>query len=261
MGRIMNCREALDTLEAVEVGALPATEAAARDAEQHRASCPACQAAWPLRQQWAHRLAEAVQNVPVPTGLGERLHQACTAPVVVKMTVASRRRIWGLVTAAAAVMLMLGIGWWWQPLPKLTEQDLLAAMTADLEPGTEFVGQFPIDLPDLWKRYYELNWQLIRGFPTSDHPAAGMVALVPFQFQTGDRHPPVRGRLLILRRDQFLGTLPAGDFSQAQEYYTRSGGAYAVWGEGNLIFVCLIPSGPADLHRFKEALTPSRSIT
>jgi len=263
----MKCREALDTLEAVEVGALPATDAVVRDAEQHRAGCATCQTAWPLRQQWSHRLSEAVQQVSIPEGLRERLHQACSGPVAAAATITtprmSRRRLWGWIASMAVVLaIAVGIGWWQQPLPRLTDQDLLAAMTADLdlEPVTEFIGPFTPELPGPWRRYYDLNPKLVRGFPTVDHPAAGMAALVPFQFQTGDRHPPVRGRLLILRRDQFVGTLPASDFSTTQEYYTPRG-AFVIWAEGNLVFVCLVPSGPADLLRFKEALTQSRAIT
>ncbi|MDZ4689022.1 MAG: hypothetical protein SH850_28435 [Planctomycetaceae bacterium] len=257
----MNCRDVLDTLEAVEVGALPATEAAARDAEQHLAGCGACRTAWPKRQQWSHRLMHAMQDVTVPVGLRERLQSATVAPVrAASRPATDRRRVWWLMSTAVAALLAFGLGWWMQPLPQLTDQELLAAMQADLAPLPKFSGGFTPQLPESWKRYYGLNRQLVRGFPGADQPAAGMVALIPFQFQSGDRNQSVRGRLLILRRDQFVGTLPATGFGAATIYYTKSG-AYALWSEGDRVFVCLVPSGPADLQRFQESLSHSRSLT
>jgi len=259
----MNCRDVLDTLEAVEVGALAATEAAARDAEQHLSGCAACQAAWPQRQQWSLRLTDAMQNVSVPVGLRERLQSASASPLpVASGSPVPRRRVWWLMSSAVAALLAIGLGWWMmQPLPQLTDQELLAAMQADLAPLPRFGGRFKLQLPDSWKRYYELNPQLVRGFPGADHPAAGMVALVPFQFQSGDRNQSVRGRLLILRRSQFVGKLSGTGFGGATIYYTKTAGAYVLWTEGDLLFACLVPSGPADLRRFQESLSHSRPLT
>jgi hypothetical protein len=258
----MNCRNALDTLEAVEVGALAPTDAVALEADRHRSQCAACQAAWPVRQQWEHRLSEAMTAVPIPVGLRERLQQACEAPVIASAVPSPGRKRWRRWSVAAMVLLFaIGVGWWFRPLPQFSDQDLLAAMTADVQSSTPFTGRFRPQLPELWKRYYELNPNLIRGFPAGDHPAAGMVALVPFQFQTGDRQPAVRGRLLILRRDQFRGTPTAISFAAAAVYYTRTSGAYALWTEGDLLFVCLVPSGPADLQRFHDIVTQPRSVT
>lgn len=261
----MNCREALDTLEAVEVGALLATETLARDAERHRAGCAACQRAWPTWQQWSHRLAEAMTDVPIPPGLSGRLLAACDAgerTVISSATTRRRSRRGVLLGAAIAVLLAVGLAWQWQPLPKVSEPDLLAAMTAELGFSPPFVGRFTPQLPEAWRRYYELNPQLIRGYPAGDdHAAQGHVALIPFHFQTGDRAPSVHGRLLILRRDQFASTATAHGFGSAAVYYTRTGGAYALWSEGNLLYVCLVPSGPADLHRVQELMTQARSVT
>ncbi|HUQ73023.1 MAG TPA: hypothetical protein VM165_26070 [Planctomycetaceae bacterium] len=259
----MNCRDVLDTLEAVEVGALPATEAAARDAEQHLGGCAACRTAWPKRQQWSHRLTDAMQDVSVPVGLRERLQSASAAPVrAAGRPTTRRRRVWWLVSTAAVALMAIGVGWWvMQPLPQLTDQELLAAMQAELAPLPKFSGGFKLQLPESWKRYYLLNPQLVRGFPGADQPAAGTVALIPFQFQSGDRNQSVRGRLLILRRSQFVGTLPATGFGAATIYYTKTAGAYMVWAEGDLLFVCLVPSGAADLQRFQESLSHSRPLT
>lgn len=259
----MNCREALDTLEAVEVGAIPATEPAVREAERHRAACAACQVAWPVRQQWAHRLTDAMSQVPIPAGLRERLQESVTAisPAAVVAQPRQWRRVWGSVAAIALLMLIAaGVSWWLKPPVQLSEQELLAAMTAELEPATEFTGPFVPRLPDLWNRIYEFNPRLVRGFPRGDHPAAGAVALIPFQFQSSDRHPTVRGRLLILHRRQFGRVPAANSFGTAGIYYQPQG-AYAMWMEGNLIFICLVPSGPADLQRFQEQLTQSRPVT
>uniref|UniRef100_A0A7C2NZ56 Zinc-finger domain-containing protein n=1 Tax=Schlesneria paludicola TaxID=360056 RepID=A0A7C2NZ56_9PLAN len=258
----MNCRDVLDTLEAVASGALPSSDDAARDAGRHHATCPACQAAWPNRQQWSQQLAEAMQDVPIPAGLRDRLHAACAPPVApAAVTKPRRSRRWFVGSIAAAVLLALGLVWWLRPLPTVTDKDLLAAMQVEPSSLPQFVGRFDPQLPDLWRRYYELNPQLVRGFPEPSHPATGHVALVPFQFQTLGREQPVRGRLLMLRRDQFVGTaLPEG-FAATTVYYTRSGGAYALWTEGDLVFVCLVPSGPADLTRFKEFLCQPRPLT
>jgi hypothetical protein len=259
----MNCLDALDTLEAVAVGALPDTDEAAREAERHCSTCAACQTAWPQRLQWSQQLTTTMQAVPVPAGLQERLQTACATPVSPATALPARtRRRWLLTVASVCTLLLAaGLGWWFQPLPQLSDSELLAAMHVDLAPLPVFTGRFEPELPDVWRRYYALDRQLVRGFPEPGHPAAGQVALVPFQFQTAGRELPVRGRLLMLRRDQYAGSVSAMGFAATSVIYMPTGEAYALWTEGNLVFVCLVPSGPADLARFKDLLTQPRPLT
>lgn len=281
----MDCADALEWLEAEELdlsGDVPEEYA---QAHQHLEACPLCQAAWPQRQVWARSLSAAMTQVEIPAGLRERLQAAIqpvsVAPAPQRSPHRSRRmfpRFLAAVTTVTAILLLATIAprWWPQTQP-VSLADLYAAGTVEVINLPEFQGDFSPRLPESWTAAFSLDPTLVRGFPR-EGLASGQVALVPFQIAARGKPEPLRGRLVILPRNQLVLTPPADpgrptsrktpqhtlshDFGAAEvRYIPGQQGALVMWAEDDLVFACLIPSGPADLHRLQQLLTRGRSLT
>lgn len=276
----MDCHEALDWLEAAELNAAgldtdPEVEAEIVAARRHLTACPACQAEWPVRRAWALSLTAAMSAVPVPETLHDRLTASlpmADAPSRAAENVGAapaRRRSSArpLFRMTLALLLLAALTpvafWWWQP-PVVRLSELYVADHAPALELPAFRGPFEPRLPSGWTAVFTLDQQFVKGFP-GHGAAAGQVALVPFQMSTRNGPEPLRGRLLILRRQQLQDVESlalASDFAAAEvRYLPESHGAYVAWAEDDLVFVCLMSSGPADLHRFMRTLQGSRALT
>src|SRR5262245_36359440 len=81
----------------------------AEDLRAHLAGCPECAALAAAEHRVDARLAQAMRDVPVPADLSARLLDR----LHVQRRSWYRRRVIGPLTAAAAVLLALGGGWYW----------------------------------------------------------------------------------------------------------------------------------------------------
>lgn len=269
----MNCADALEWMEAGELGGAADAEAELAEAHRHLVVCPECQAAWPVRQVWARTLSATMSQVEIPSGLRGRL--LADVPVVASAPVSvprprRRRLAFGLASVSVLLLLAAILLNSVRPLPPspVLLPDLYAGAAVEYAELPAFSGTFLPRLPAEWTSVFSLDQALVRGFPKAG-PATGAAAFIPFQFTVRGRQEPLRGRLLMVPRAQFAlfgGTRPqpalSSRFSSAAvRYVPESAAAFVVWEEDDLVFVCLMPSGPADLERFVHAMSGTRSMT
>lgn len=262
----MDCHEALEVLDASTVGAWDGEPDAVQSARRHVAECAQCRSAWPQREQWNRKLAQAMQDVAVPSQLGVRLHALLpqSAPASPARRHSSwSRRAW--IVSASTVAVAVAAWMFWPAAPTVRLMDLQSAVDVPLEDLPEFSQSFPPRLPKEWEPFFDLDAKFIRGYPDEGQPQSGRLSLVPFQFSSRPGAVPLRGRLVILRRNQLHpDDVPATGFAAAPIGYLQSGsggGAWVAWVEDDLVFVCLVPSGPAALHQFQQILTSSRPLS
>lgn len=271
----MDCLEALEWMDAGDA-ADPGTESCVQSAREHVSSCAHCQQVWPVHAAWSHDLEVALPAVPVPAGLRDRLQSAC-APADIRSRPEqgsarparrSRRVFWSASLTACLLLLAWGLRTVWMPLPSMPLPQMYAGVGIEISTLPEFQGAFVPRLPSSWSSAFVLDRAFVRGYPESG-VLCGQVAIVPFQYTLRGGADPLKGRLMMVPRDRFIleadaPTEPAlpPDFAAAEVRYLPGGrGAYLVWSEDDLVFVCLMASGPADLHRFQRSLTGSRSLT
>lgn len=266
----MNCADTLEWLEAAELGQAEPAAAEVLQAQAHLTSCEVCQHEWPARKTWALQLADAVSDVPIPVGLREKLlanvpSQAGVSPKQVSPRRSLPRRLPYVLSAALCLTLLLGvIGLWPQSVQPLTLVELQQGLAVELVGLPEFQGRFEPRLPASWATSFEYDRNYVRGFPPHGG-STGHVALIPFQYPLAGQGEPLRGRLLILPRAQFAETQASvvqRDFRHAQVQYFRGvPGAFLVWGEDDLVYICLMPGDPEHLARFQRSLSAPRSLT
>jgi len=266
----MNCADTLEWLEAAELGQTESGTPEIVAARTHLADCRICQQEWPARKTWALQLAEAVPDVPLPSGLRERLLADVPAPASTAVEQqplrrTSRRAVRYVLLSAMCLTLLLGlVPFWPQPVQPLSLVELQQGLSVELVGLPEFRGEFDPRLPTSWASSFEYDRSFVRGFPPQGG-ASGQVALIPFQYPLAGQSEPVRGRLLILPREQFAesqASLVQRDFRQAQVQYFRGvPGAFLVWGEDDLVYICLMSGDPEHLARFQRSLNAPRSLT
>jgi anti-sigma factor RsiW len=120
----MDCRTARLLLELSRPRAaeLEASEAKALDG--HLADCPDCAALAEAEGRADAALGRAMRDVPLPPGLRDRLLGRLEA----QRRTWRRRRVFRGLAAAAAVLLVIGLGWYWQT-PRRLEVDLAQVHT------------------------------------------------------------------------------------------------------------------------------------
>ncbi|MBI1345400.1 hypothetical protein GC163_03845 [bacterium] len=263
----MDCSDTLEWLEAAELGQATAADTEVVQARQHLTTCPVCQQEWPARKSWALQLAASISDVPIPSGLRERLLADVPMPAAVSTTAVHPRRSsrrWVLMSALCLTLLVGLLQFWPQPQPPLTLVELQQGLSVELAGLPEFRGDFDPHLPAIWATSFDFDRSFVRGYPPHGM-ASGQVALIPFQYPLAGQPEPVKGRLLILPRQRFAEsqrTLATQNFRQAQVQYFRGlPGAFLVWSEDDLIYVCLMPGDPEHLARFQRSLAAPRSLT
>lgn len=272
----MDCLEALEWMDAGDA-ADPGTAPLVQSAREHVSTCAQCQQAWPVHAAWSQLLDTALPAVPIPAGLRERLHSACATSCVQPAAAQSparparspgRRVFWSVSLTAVLLLFAFGLRTVWMPLPAISLPQMYAGAGIEISTLPEFQGAFEPRLPASWSSAFVLDRTFVRGYPEAG-TLGGQVAIVPFQYTLRGGTEPLKGRLMMVPRSRFNldaeapaePSLPP-DFSAAEVRYLPGGrGACLVWSEDDLVFVCLMASGPADLHRFQRALTGSRSLT
>jgi hypothetical protein len=268
----MDCLDAIEWLNAGESDPDVEGMPEAREAQRHFTDCPDCQLMRSRSREWDRSLAQVVPQVEIPAGLRARLLADIPIPAAApsQKVAATRSRgktRWRLAAFSASVaicLLLTATAFWWNAPPPLTLAELYAGVDVPYSALPAFDEDFEPRLPAAWSTVFTLDSSLIRGFPATGS-RTGRAVLVPFQMTSRSGREPLRGRLLMLARDQLTAesvrSLPA-DFGEAEVRYLPEGrGAYVAWTEDDLVYVCLMSSGPADLHRFQRALTSLRSLT
>lgn len=266
----MNCADTLEWLEAAELGHADAGDPEVIQARAHLAGCPACQHEWPAIKSWGLQLADTMPAISIPAGLRERLHAAVpisqpwpSSPAAVR-SAPQRRRTYLLASALCLAMIAGLIQFWPRPTAPLSLAELQQGLSVELTDLPQFQGRFDVRLPASWVTAFEFDRTFVRGYPAQG-TTSGSVALIPFQYPLAGQSEPARGRLLILPRSAFAeasASFVQRDFRQAQVQYFRGvPGAFLVWEEDELIFVCLMPGDPEHLARFQRSLITSRSLT
>ncbi len=269
----MDCADALEWMEAGELGVAADADAELTEARRHLVGCPDCQAAWPVHLAWSRTLSATMSQVDVPSGLRGRLlaDVPVAAPLPVSTSRPRRRQVAvGLASVSVLLLMVAVILNAVRPVPSspILLPELYAGASVEYSLLPAFSGTFVPRLPAEWMSVFALDQGLVRGFPNAG-PTTGTVAFIPFQFTVRGGQEPLRGRLLIVPRVQFAfseapGAPPALSTrfgSASVRYVPESSAAFLVWEENDLVFVCLMPSGPADLERFVHAMSGTRSMT
>lgn len=262
---MMECWEAQELLEGIDVGAISADDALAVDAQRHHSQCAACRTMRADRRVWNTRLTAAMTDVPVPADLETRLLErlgTVTSPVVAAPRTTRRR--WIVSLAVMASLVLIACLWQpWKPASPMINLALVDAhITCDLTAVTPYAGRGTPTLPRVWRSFFQLKPGLVHHFPAGTPGALSVAALVPFQFQAGQAVPPIRGRLVMVPVDDFLDAPEEGDFLNVNEVdYLPSGFSRCVWREGNWVYVCYVRTGGGgELRDLKQLMQASSNV-
>lgn len=123
----MDCKTARLLVEFFRPVASELTGSEAKALELHLAECAECARFAQAERAWEARVAGAVQEVPIPAQLRERLHAGVDLAHA-RRRVQRTRRLIGGAAIAAALLLALGLGWHWKRShpPRLDLEQLAA---------------------------------------------------------------------------------------------------------------------------------------
>ena len=261
----MDCQQALDLLESARPGSSDLHLPELKPAGKHLDGCPSCTETHRQRQAQDVLIAEAIQDVVVPSELEARLlasleQKPAPEPVAGRPRVIGWRRIGrlaGMAIAGAVMILAIGsgLGWWdrsvtltaeeLRNLPELVLRDIDDPQAMrDLEEYTDMVAAAPPG----WGRGWLRGKPRIVNVPEDGGPVGWIRP-----FRAGE----IEGFLLVVSNEH-VDSLPAAiDFLSAQPAYTKSDKFSAtIWADPKrgVVYVCLVP--PDQQDRLKQALQP-----
>ena len=248
----MNCQTARETLElARPEGPAAATVAAARE---HVTECISCRRAVRQQEEFDARFAAVCSEVPIPSGLRERLlarlEIPATAPSIsigkTRREVSTRRRWLGRASLAVASVVAIGIATWslWPARPSVDLEEITGLLaTAEIDPAnlaefTTFSGGFAPQLPRTMRT----------GQLESPPRRLGQLEAAIYFFKLGE----LDGRLAVVPR-RFVkgGPLPSATSFSSSSISYGLGFCTTAWFEGDFVFVCCLRGGENEneLHR------------
>lgn len=265
----LTCAEALERLDAVWMDPLPdePLDAALSAAWEHVQGCSAC---WNKLQQHRdsdRRLAELMQDVPLPAGLQERLRNqfetttTATSTRVRPQAESLRRRARMIVTVASMlVCTAFGLWLWLAMQPKPISVQALTEQTP-LDPnGLPAVADFS-KLPPL-----PASWLRVKGLRIVDVPrwltlpkSKHAVAWIPFEAKF-PRQPTIQGVLLAALKTSVLDAPPELIVQPTRVTYTQRSGqpvSAASWSERGTVYVCLVRGEATLLERLLRRTAPT----
>lgn len=281
----MDCRTALETLDvrpidggrpvvggALSGGSSP-EDSAVRSAVEHVRCCPECTSIFERRTALDERLSRVLRDVPVPSGLKERLlfavrqnvpnadsgrdalpQDAVSTASVPAGRSARRRRLETAVTTA--VCLLVGLAVWYvsgSTVPQFTLQELEEQATWDLSGLPEFAGDFEPRLPTGWPPGHVQIVAAPKGGPLESH--VHRIALYEFRYRSRGRS--WQGVLLVTPKREVAPSPSATYFTTAAiEYLSSPRGRFAttVWGEGDYVYVCAVNGGADVMEALQRTL-------
>jgi hypothetical protein len=272
-------------MEMLEVARPESDDLDSRDlqlAAQHLDTCPQCRATFQKTRLFDRQIGQAMRDVPVPADLKYRLLEA----LQVEATAASLapagtrdsttddvqsptdfsngqlphsqwRRHPIQVVLALSVCLMVGLATWlhWGPTgPKMLLDDLRHNTPIEIDRLSEFQGDFdPIHPRNGW-RAGGIMFSDIRKGRYQNASGKHRMALYRFRFRHGP-HSSIEGVLAVVPVRSVVDP-PARRFFDAGDVAYTSGGAIVTiaWTEGDLVYVCLVPSGKGAVRALESVL-------
>jgi hypothetical protein len=216
-----------------------------------------------VRSQFDSEVALAMNDVPLPVGLTERLQAAVTASSVQAAGDVARylptnrwpRRL--MLSGGVALVLLAAWGWLVPRETALTEADVrrLAALN---------VGSLPA-APSGTKIVLPGGWHSLPGMELAEQPVVAKddtqsITLLPLTFRANRRAERVSGLLLALTESRWPSRIEATSLSTAEVRYTASG-TWAIWREGKTVFVCLLHGNSRILESLQQAADNSRDVS
>jgi len=210
-------------------------------------------------------LTRAMNDIPLPNGLTERLRTAIVQQPLASLPLngsqPSRdngrwsRRL--LLSSAVALVLVAVWSWLGPHETELTEADVLRIAELDSSnlpnapPGTQFIPP--------------AGWHSLPGVELASHPViandeAFSIAVLPLTFRTRRNSPRVTGLLLALPESRWPFRIDATSLSHTDVRYSATG-TWAIWREGTTIFVCILHADARALEALQHASTSSRDVT
>lgn len=260
----LTCETALERLDAVWLDPLPEEPLGADvlAAREHVQECSACWAKWEERHAADQRIAEVMQAIPVPTGLGEQLLARTLADAAsVSRDRKLRRRAWWISVAATLLVSFAGGSWLWRALmPHPVSMQLLcdqAPLTSAGLSAPEEEGSMLPPLPATWSQVKAMRIGPAWWFkpPTAIEPA-GWVA---FDLRTG-KNSVIHGVLLMTRQVN-VSDPPGALIARPSwfRYTLRDGKPVSVagWSERGIVYLCFVPGEPDALERVLRATAPT----
>jgi hypothetical protein len=247
----MECRNARLLLEFARPGSSELDAVEAEALGQHLSECPDCSALAQFERRVDDHLGRAMRDVPVPSGLRERI----LGKLAGERSLRNRR--WLLRASAAAAVLLLGLtGWylWSSNLPALTPDDV-----------PYLVGAGPFVEPDELRAHSVGHWDIAAELPPRFNPKllqsydlailqGRQVPLLVFARESEEpRHRPDVARVYILSRRQF-------DLEQTRKNFANLSGHHEVKildhlsEPGQYLYLVICPRGK--LHRFQSLSAP-----
>jgi len=277
----MNCRDAQEQFDAARPGSGDLGLSELASASKHLDDCPRCRSVLQFREHLDRRISRAMTDVPVPTGLKDRILQSlqetaspedsdrqtavpASQPVQQPPAKRSLSRRWWITTVVgtAAAAMVLGIVFWPerpQPDPRLTLKDLRRRTTLNLSELKPFDGNFEAKLPGgLWARR-EIRFDSEPKGDLEDVDGFHRVALYGVQVR-GAHGRVVRGVLLVMPKshleDPPTESMPLFE-DRPENYAQRAAGTYHsfAWSTEEMVYVCFIPKDGTSMDTFARTLS------
>lgn len=286
----MDCRTALELLEAARPGTDDLSEPELQPVGAHLQNCPRCEAAYRRRQTLDRAIGHAIRDVPVPSGLKQRLLDRLEASPSVETSTAApssaalveerpvresvaapaesepvaapgefypagrSRRRWGralLAAAAGLVVAFVGV-WQFGGGGKVGVEELREIPEWNFAALPEFDNSFSVPSPYGWTDDRGLHFgRGIKGVSVAGRPQ--MAAARRFRL-TLPHSRSVEGILLIIPKSRVRGAVTATSISDARSMYRgKSEFASAAWAENEMVYVCFAESA-RDLELLQRAL-------
>jgi len=277
----MDCQIAMEMLAVARPDSDDLEGQDLRSAVQHLDTCPQCRATFQQARLFDHQIGKAMRDVPVPAdlkhGLLETLQVERTAASLANAStrdstadVAQSRtgfsddkslpRRWRRrpiqVVVAISVCLMVGLATWLflgPSGPKMLLEDLRHNAPLEIDQLSEFRGDFdPIRPRNGW-RAGGITFGDIRKGLYQNASGKHLMALYRFRFRRGPRSS-VDGVLAVVPAE-FVVDPPTHPFFDAGDIaYTSAGAITIAWTEGDLVYVCLLPSGQGAVRALESVL-------
>jgi|GEM_PF-5885336 len=230
----------------------------------HLATCPSCQHAVQSLMQWDRRLATAMKDVSVPTGIAQRIqlalhHGSDTVTSVPAMTGRSRGRSgWRLVAVLSSLgvfaAVVIGLLAWSQPSTISADQVVVMLQ----QPVAEMPELNPASIwqPRHWNALQrdmaDGGW---RQFSMAELKPA--IAALPFEIRI-KRAVHAEGVLFAIPKSRWT-TPVAPSISQAVVLYSPPH-VWLAWSEDDVVFLLAV-NGPAPvLEQMQRQLSGGRAV-